>query len=72
LNIFFGTRINAAQGIAGQISGQLGGFALILSKALNPLIDKSEGSGDRKKMIRATLTGSKLSFFCGVSCTYLF
>jgi O-antigen/teichoic acid export membrane protein len=49
LNIFFGTRINAAQGIAGQISGQLGVFALTLSKALNPLIDKSEGSGDRKK-----------------------
>ncbi|NGY37397.1 hypothetical protein FQU23_007695 [Flavobacterium sp. XN-5] len=63
LNIFFGTKINAAQGIAGQISGQLGVFALTLSKALNPLIDKSEGSGDRNKMIKATLTGSKISFF---------
>lgn len=63
LNIFFGTKINAAQGIAGQISGQLGVFALTLTKALNPLIDKSEGSGDRSKMIKATLTGSKISFF---------
>lgn len=63
LNIFFGTKINAAQGIAGQISGQLGVLALTLTKALNPLIDKSEGSGDRTKMIKATLTGSKISFF---------
>ena len=63
LNIFFGTKINAAQGIAGQISGQLGVFALTLTKALNPLIDKSEGSSDRSKMIKATLTGSKISFF---------
>lgn len=63
LNIFFGTKINAAQGIAGQISGQLGVFAVTLTKALNPLIDKSEGSGDRAKMIKATLTGSKISFF---------
>jgi O-antigen/teichoic acid export membrane protein len=63
LNIFLGTKINAAQGIAGQISGQLGVFALTLTKVLNPLIDKSEGSGNRSQMIRGTLTGSKISFF---------
>lgn len=63
LNIFYGTRINAAQGISNQISGQLGVFAVTLTKALNPVIDKSEGSGDRNKMIKATLTGSKISFF---------
>jgi len=63
LNIYFGTQINAAQGIAAQISGQISVFALTLSKALNPIIDKAEGIGDRKKMIRATLFGTKVSFF---------
>jgi O-antigen/teichoic acid export membrane protein len=63
LNIYFGTFINAAQAIAGQISGQLGVFSTTLTKALNPVIDKYEGSGDRLNMIKATLIGTKLSFF---------
>lgn len=63
LNIFFGTTVNAAQGIAAQISGQLGVFALTLTKALNPLIDKSEGAGNREMMLKATLLGTKVSFF---------
>ncbi len=63
LNVFFGTAVNAAQGIAAQISGQLGVFALTLTKALNPLIDKSEGAGNRDLMLKATLTGTKVSFF---------
>ncbi|OYX86363.1 MAG: hypothetical protein B7Y83_01545 [Flavobacteriales bacterium 32-34-25] len=63
LNVFFGTTVNAAQGIAAQISGQLGVFALTLTKALNPLIDKSEGAGNREMMLKATLMGTKISFF---------
>ena len=63
LNIFFGTAINAAQGIASQISGQLGVFAANLLKALNPTIDKSEGAGDRKSMLKTAMIGSKVSFF---------
>ena len=63
LNVFFGTAVNAAQGIAAQISGQLGVFALTLTKALNPLIDKSEGAGNRDMMLKATLMGTKISFF---------
>jgi len=63
LNVFFGTKVNAAQGISNQIGGQLGVFASTLTKALNPVIDKSEGAGERSKMIRATFTGSKISFF---------
>lgn len=63
INMFFGTNVNAAQGIAGQISGQLGVFAVTLLKALNPFITKSEGAGKRETMIKATLLGSKLSFF---------
>jgi len=63
LNIYFGTFINAAQAIAGQLGGQLGVFSTTLTKALNPTIDKYEGSGDRLNMIKATLIGTKLSFF---------
>lgn len=63
LNIFFGTLVNAAQSIAAQISGQLSVFSLTLTKALNPLIDKSEGAGNRIIMLKATFSGTKISFF---------
>jgi O-antigen/teichoic acid export membrane protein len=63
INVFFGTAINAAQGVANQLSGQLGVFASTLIKALNPMIDKSEGAGDRSLMLKATMMGSKVSFF---------
>ncbi|MEI6067814.1 MAG: hypothetical protein WCP96_10765 [Methylococcaceae bacterium] len=54
MNVFFGTVVNAAQGVTNQISGQLGVFATTLLKALNPMIDKSEGAGDRRLMIKVT------------------
>lgn len=63
MNVFFGSVVNAAQGIANQVSGQLGVFAGTMLKALNPVIDKSEGSGNRGLMLKATITGSKVSFF---------
>lgn len=63
LNSFFGTRLNAAQGISSQISGQVGALSGVMLKALRPVIIKSEGDGDRGKMINATLSGSKISFF---------
>ena len=63
INIFFGTAVNAAQGVSNQVSGQLGAFAGTMMKALNPLIAKSEGAGNRTLMIEAVMTGSKISFF---------
>lgn len=63
VNIFFGTAVNAAQGIASQVSGQLGAFSVTMLRALNPTIAKSEGAGDRRMMIRAAMVGSKASFF---------
>ncbi|MDK2977680.1 MAG: hypothetical protein PWP52_394 [Bacteroidales bacterium] len=63
LNMFFGTIVNAAQGIANQVSGQLGAFAGTMLKALNPVIAKSEGAGNRQLMLKASMMGSKLSFF---------
>lgn len=63
LNVFFGTVVNASQAISGQVSGQLGAFAQNMLKALNPLIAKSAGAGDKKMMIYASIIGSKVSFF---------
>ena len=63
INIFFGTRVNAASGIGAQVSGQLSAFAGTMMKALNPLIAKSEGAGKRSLMIEAVIVGSKTSFF---------
>ncbi|WP_162418348.1 lipopolysaccharide biosynthesis protein [Cyclobacterium roseum] len=63
LNMFFGANINAAQAIANQINGQVGVFSLTLQRALNPIIAKSEGAGNRSFMKKATLTGSRFSFY---------
>jgi len=62
MNMFFGTVVNAAQGIAGQVSGQLGAFAVTMLKALNPVIAKSEGAGNRALMVKASIAGTKVSF----------
>jgi O-antigen/teichoic acid export membrane protein len=63
MNSFFGPVVNTAQGVASQVSGQLSVFAGTMSKALNPVIDKSEGAGNRSGMLKASLMGSKISFF---------
>jgi O-antigen/teichoic acid export membrane protein len=63
LNMFFGATVNAAQGIANQVSGQLGAFAGTMMRALNPLIVKSEGAGDRELVLKASVMGAKVGFF---------
>lgn len=62
LNKFFGERVNAAQGIANQVSGQLGAVTSVMLKALNPMIAKSEGAGNRFLMLKASVIGSKFGF----------
>lgn len=63
LNMFFGTVVNAAQGIVNQISGQLGALSITMLKALNPIIAKSEGSDNRQLMLKASMMGTKVAFF---------
>lgn len=62
LNHFYGAALNAAQAIANQIGGQLMVFSNTMMKALNPVIAKSEGSGNRDKMVSASLLGAKFSY----------
>lgn len=66
INMFFGTVVNAAQGIATQVNGQLWVFAWNMLKAINPVIHKSEGEGNRKKMLLISMTGSKMSFYLSI------
>ena len=52
LNHFFGTLINAAYGIAMQVSGATQYVSQALLNALSPQIVKAEGRGDRRMMLR--------------------
>ena len=63
VNVFFGTQVNAAQGINDQVTGQLASFSNIMLKALNPMIVKSEGAGNRELVLKTTMLGSKIAFF---------
>lgn len=72
LNINFGPAVNAAQGIANQVSGQLSSLSLTMLRALNPQIDKSEGAGNRELMLRTAMLGSKIGFFLFVSISMPF
>ncbi len=61
LNNFFGPLLNAANGVCGQLNGQLLAFTNNMMKAVNPIIVKAEGSGNRDYMYKATFAACKLS-----------
>ena len=63
LNLFFGTIVNAAYGVANQVAAQLNFFSLTMLRALNPQIMKSEGANDRERMLRLSMIASKFCFF---------
>ena len=62
LNSFFGVIINAAWGIAYQINGQLSFFSHAIVTATRPQIVKSEGGGNRERMLSLSMTTCKISF----------
>jgi O-antigen/teichoic acid export membrane protein len=57
LNHFFGTVVNAAQGIVVQLNGQILVLCNNLIKALNPVILKKQGEGDQSSMMYYSLIG---------------
>lgn len=63
LNIFYGTVVNAAYGIANQVNGQLAFFSQTMMKTIRPQMMKSEGSGDRERMLKLSIVASKFSFY---------
>lgn len=62
INRFFGTVINATNSVCTQFTGYMQLLSTNLMKAVNPVIVKSEGSGNRKKMFETTFLSCKLSF----------
>lgn len=63
MNIFHGTVANASQGIANQVSGQLGSLGSNIKKALNPIIVKSVGANNHELMVKSTILGTKIILF---------
>lgn len=61
INIFLGTIVNAAYGVANQINGALGHFSATFQKAINPQLMKSEGMNDRNRLLRISYISSKFS-----------
>lgn len=62
LNIFFGPIVNAARGVAYQVSGALQGFVSNLSLAAKPQMVQSFATGDSSRTIKLMYTMSKFSF----------
>lgn len=63
LNLFCGTVVNAAYGIANQINNVLSNFSITLQKSINPQLMKSEGGNDRTKMLYIAFISSKFSVY---------
>ncbi len=62
LNRFLGTTINAAYGIALQVTGAIQFVSASILNAINPQIMKAEGCGDRQRMIMLAEYASKYAF----------
>ena len=63
LNVFFGTIINTAYGIANQVNSLVLSFATALTSVFSPIIIQSKGRGDYLRMRKVAVFSSKLSFF---------
>lgn len=61
LNYFFGIAINAAYGISQYVNGLLVFFSNTIVRAIRPQIVKSEGAGDRERMLRLSETTCKIT-----------
>lgn len=63
MNVFFGVVVNAANGIATNLTIQINNFSSNLTTAINPQLIKSEGEGNRNRLIELTKVSAKFSLF---------
>lgn len=61
VNKFISLGANAGLGVASQVSGQVNNLVYSVSNAMSPVITREEGAGDRDKMIRFTMSASRIS-----------
>ena len=59
INRAFGSAVNAAYGVAQQVTGAVHFVAVSISNAMSPQIMKAEGAGDRKRMLALSEALSK-------------
>lgn len=62
LNMFFGTVVNAAYGIANQVNSLVLSFASTLTTVFTPSIVQNKGAGNETRMLEIAIFSSKLSF----------
>lgn len=63
MNLFLGTAINAARGIAGQVNGIITSFANNFMMALSPQITKQYAAGDIEQSQKLVCAGARYSFY---------
>ena len=63
LNLFWGPTLNAARGIAQQVSNAVGGFVGNFMTALNPQITKSYAAGDTEYMMSLIFRAARFSYY---------
>lgn len=63
LNLFFGTGVNAARGIATQVNNIINSFAANFSMAMNPQITKLYAVGNVDESMKLVYAGSRYTFF---------
>ena len=63
LNLFFGTTVNAARGIALQVNGIISNFSNNFTMALNPQITKQYAAGDVEASVKLVYAGCRYSFY---------
>ncbi len=63
MNVFLGVVINAAYGIANQVSGLVMTLSSTIRLVFSPSIMQAHGAGDNNKMIRLAIFTSKMTFF---------
>lgn len=63
LNIFYGTAINAARGVALQVNGIINNFSSNFIMALNPQITKQYAAGNVQESIQLVYAGCRYSLY---------
>lgn len=63
INMFFGVKLNAAEGIGKKVNTKLNQLSTSITRAITPQMNKSAGSGDNKRLIHLTFMGVKFTTF---------
>ena len=63
INMFFGVRLNAAEGIGKNVNAKLNMVSTGITSAITPQMNKSAGGGDNGRLIQLTFTGVKYTTF---------